>query len=140
MMRPAAALVLASGLGLAALAAPARADAKGPITYTPPAWPEPPSAGPLLLRLALATGAVLLAGAAASRAVRRAAGRVPAGRSDARLRLVGNLSLGDGSSLYLLECGGRRFVAGVSRAGLRSLAPLPEPFEGDLDALGAGAG
>lgn len=130
-------------LGLAAVASaadPARATgpaAAGPITYTPPSVPEPPSVVPLLLRLTAATGAVMAIGGCAAWAVRRSGRRVPAAGGDPRLRLVETLSLGNGTSLHLLECCGRRFVAGVSPAGFRSLAPLPEPFENELDVLAA---
>jgi flagellar biogenesis protein FliO len=130
------ALALASTVAAAGPAPSAvPAPASEPITYTPPSWPEPPTAGPLLLRLVLATGAVLAIGIATSFAVRRFAPRPPAGRNDSRLQLLETLSLGNGTSLYLLECCGRRFVAGVSPSGFRSLAPLPEPFENELDVL-----
>jgi flagellar biogenesis protein FliO len=109
----------------------------GPITYTPTMLPEQPAASALLLRLTLATTGVLAIGGIAVFAVRRLAPRMPAGKSDSRLRIVETLALGQGSSLYLLECCGRRFVAGVSPSGLRSLAPLPEPFENELDVLTA---
>jgi flagellar biogenesis protein FliO len=99
--------------------------------------PEAPSATSLLLRLCLATAVVLALAGGAAVAVRRLAPRVPAGKSDPRLRLVETLQLGNGSSLHLLECCGRRFVAGVSPAGFRSLAPLTEPFENELDEFAA---
>jgi flagellar biogenesis protein FliO len=106
-----------------------------PLTYSPPTWPEPPAVAPLLLRLTMATGIVLALGGAASWAVRRNAARQPAGKTDPRLRLLETLPLGNGTGLYLVECCGRRFVAGVSPSGFRSLAPLPEPFENELDVL-----
>jgi flagellar biogenesis protein FliO len=130
----AVATVLALGSGVQATDPEQPAS---PITYSPTALPEAPAAGPLLLRLVLATAGVLAIGGVAVLAVRRLAPRVPAGKSDSRLRLVETLTLGPGSSLYLLECCGRRFVAGVSPSGLRSLAPLPEPFENELDVLTA---
>jgi hypothetical protein len=119
----------------AAEPAPAAADNSTPITYTPPALPDPPTAGPLLLRLFLATGAVLLLGAGLTVAVRHFAPRNTAAKNDSRLRLVETLALGNGSALYLLECCGRRFVAGASPSSFRSLAPMPEPFENELDVL-----
>jgi flagellar biogenesis protein FliO len=130
------ALALAPGYATADSGA-APPQAPGPLTYTPPTWPEPPAAGPLLLRLVLATATVLALGAGATWAIRRFVPRTPAGGNDPRLRLVETLALGNGSSLYLLECCGRRFVAGVSPSGFRSLAPLPEPFENELDVLTA---
>lgn len=128
----AVAIVLLYGLG-----ATAGEPATGPLTYTPPTLPDSPAAGPLLLRLVLATGSVLAIGGLTALAVRRLAPRPPAGKSDPRLRLVETLALGTGSTMYLLECCGRRFVAGASPSGLRSLAPLPDAFENDLDALTA---
>jgi flagellar biogenesis protein FliO len=134
-----AGLAVAATLGLTASVPAAPPAAPEPaaesLTYTPPAWPEPPSAGLLLLRLVMVTGAVLALGSAAGRAFRRYAARQPAGVSDPRLRLLETLPLGNGGSLHLLECCGRRFVAGVSHSGLRSLAPLPEAFENELDVL-----
>jgi flagellar biogenesis protein FliO len=128
------ALGIVFGLTLAASAAGPEKAAES-MAYTPPVLPEPPSAGPLLLRLVLASAVVLVIGGAACWAVRRLATRTAVGRSDSRLRLVETLPLGNGSCLYLLDCCGKRFVAGVSRTGLRSLAPLPEPFENELDVL-----
>ena len=134
--------LVALGISLAlALNAPAASPdkttekAKESLTYTPPAMPEVPAAGPLLLRLVLATAAVLAIGGAAAWGVRRLSARAPLAGADPRLRLVETLALGNGSYLYMLDCCGRRFVAGVSRSGLRSLTPLPEPFENELDLL-----
>ena len=117
--------------------AKAPAPASDSLAYAPPSWPEPPAAGPLLLRLALATFVVLGIGGSSRAGMvrRRYADRPPDGKSDPRLRLLETLPLGNGGSLHLLECCGRRFVAGVGSSGLRSLAPLPEPFENELDVL-----
>jgi flagellar biogenesis protein FliO len=133
-------LILTVTFTLAVVAGTRAADGEtpsAPITYSPTALPEPPAAGPLLLRLTIATTAVLAVGGISVFAVRRLAPRVPAGKPDPRLRVVQTLGLGQGSSLYLLECCGRRFVAGVSASGFRSLAPLPEPFDNELDVLTA---
>ncbi len=138
MRRLGAALVLAASLARIAdapAAGPESAAAPGPIVYTPPAWPEQPSAGSLLVRLLVAAGFVVVAGGAACLAARRLAPRARTGAGDGRLRLVENLPLGDGSSLHLLEWCGRRFVAGVSRGGFRSLVAVPESFENELEAL-----
>jgi hypothetical protein len=138
------ALVLAAGVastafatGPAAVPAKATSATPGPLTYSPPSIPDPPAAGPLLLRLAIATAVVLGVGAGASWGIRRFAPRPAAARSDSRLQLVETLAIGNGTSLYLLECCGRRFVAGVGATGFRSLAPLAEPFENELDVLAA---
>jgi flagellar biogenesis protein FliO len=109
----------------------------GSLTYTPPTLPESPAAGPLLLRLVLATTVVLSIGIGASWGIRRIAPRMNATKADSRLRRVETLPLVGGSSLHLLECCGRRFVAGVGPTGIRSLTPLPEQFENELDVLTA---
>jgi flagellar biogenesis protein FliO len=136
------AVMIALGVaGISAAADPAKAPApakgSGPATYPSPVVPEPPSVAPLLLRLVAATGAVMVLAGLAAWTVRRAGRRPVAAGGDSRLRLVGTLSLGNGTSLHLLECCGRRFVAGVGPTGFRSLAPLPESFDNELDVLAA---
>ena len=46
-----------------------------------------------------------------------------------RLRLTETMALGGGSVLFLLQAGGKQYVAGVNRGGLQVLMPLTEPFE-----------
>lgn len=121
---------------LAAASTTPPASTTAPITYTPPAWPDPPSTSSMLIRLLLAAAAVLSTTVATGWIAKRFVPGTPAaGSGDSRLQLIETLHLGSGSSLHLLECGGRRFVAGVSRAGLRSLAPVSESFDSELEAL-----
>jgi flagellar biogenesis protein FliO len=105
------------------------ASAEEALTYTPPVYPEPPAVGPLLLRLVLATAAILglcvgmmwLARRGLLGTAPRAAGK--------HLRLLETMALGGGSFLYLLQAGEKQYVAGVNRGSLHSLVPLAEPFD-----------
>jgi flagellar biogenesis protein FliO len=101
----------------------------GPVTYTPPALPERPAAGAMLLRLGLAiTFVLVLSGLALYLAYQRAKGpRVKGGGG--KLKLVESFALGGGSWLHLIQSAGQRFVVAVNRGGLQSLVPLAESFE-----------
>src|SRR5438132_345398 len=91
-------LLVSSGTASAQPEAPAAkgVSLSGPVTYTPPALPERPAAGALLLRLGLATLFVLvLCGLAMLLAYQRAKG--PRGKgSGEKLKLVESFALGGG--------------------------------------------
>lgn len=134
----ATALLAASGMVLAEPPAPMPKGGplSGPVTYTPPAFPEPPAAGGMLLRLGLATAFVLiLCVVAMLLAYRRAKGSL--GKAGGgRLVLVESFSLGGGSALHLIRHAGQRFVVAVNRSGLHSLTPLAESFAETFESLG----
>ena len=107
----------------------------GPVSYTPPAFPERPAAGALLLRLGLATTFVLvLSGIAMLLAYRRVRGPHGQGNGE-KLQLVESFALGGGSWLHLIQSGGQRFVVAVNRTGLHSLVPLAESFAETFESL-----
>jgi flagellar biogenesis protein FliO len=96
---------------------------------------EPSSLGPLLLRLVAATAASVGLCLAVVWLTRRGlfGSALPNGGN--RLRLLASLPLATGSCLYLLQAGGKQYVAGVSRSGLQSLVPLPLSFDQSLARL-----
>jgi flagellar biogenesis protein FliO len=107
------------------------------LSYTPPATPELPSVGSVLVRLAGATlTALALCGGAlwlARRGLRLPSSAPAAGK---RLRLLSTLPLGGGSFLFLLQAGEKQYVAGVGRLGvLQTLTPLNDDFEQGFDGL-----
>ena|SRR6266851_6677987 len=126
----------------AAFAEPSPPDAKsgamsGPVNYAPPALPEAPAPGAMLLRLGLATGFVLVLCVTAMLLAYRRAKALEGKTGGGKLQLVESLSLGGGSSLHLIRSAGQRFVVAVNRSGLQSLVPLSESFEETFDSLRA---
>jgi flagellar biogenesis protein FliO len=99
------------------------------LTYTPPVCPEPPAVAPLLLRLGLATVAVLGLCVGMMWLARRGLLAAAPSAAGQRLRLLETMSLSGGSFLYLFEVGGKQYVAGVNRGCLQVLVPLAEPFD-----------
>jgi hypothetical protein len=126
-----AALTLAP---IPALAAPTAED----MSYTAPACPEPPSVGPMVLRLAAATVASLGLCAGVLWLARRGLLGAPPTNANGRLLPESTLPLGGGSHLFLLQADGQRYVVGVGRGVLQTLTPLHEPFEQALSRADCG--
>lgn len=95
--------------------------------YQPPAAPELPDPGHLLLRLALFTAVVLGAAGAAVWVARRRTGPPPQAEGEAP-RVVASAPLAGRCALHLLQVGDAHFVAATDAAGLKALHPLPETF------------
>lgn len=111
-------------------------EKKGTLDYEPPALPDMPTPGPMFLRLALGTIFVLILCAftlwAGKRWVRPLG--VPVGENK-KLRLLESLPLGGRCSVFLLQAGGARILVGVDQAGIKSLTPLPQPFDSALSEM-----
>ena len=119
-------------LAAAVMAAPAFAEPPADaLTYSPPALPNTPGAGSLLLRLAALTLLSLTACAVVAWLARsgRWRARLPAA-GPARLVPVADLPLDRRCSLHLLTVAGRRVVVGVDQSGLKAMLLLPESFAG----------
>jgi flagellar biogenesis protein FliO len=115
-------------------------EAKEPLDYSPPSMPDLPSPRAMFLRLGLGTIFVLILCAitlwAGKRWIRPLAGSQ---NENKQLRLVETLALGGRCSVYLLQAGETKVLAGVDHAGLKSLLTLPQSFDGALAELdGAG--
>lgn len=120
----------------AAVSAPANTTpptANNPLEYTPPTVPDLPSSGSMFLRLILGTIFVLILcvvtlGIGKSW-IRPLAG--PQGENK-QLRIVESLALGGRCSVYLLQAGDAKVLAGIDGAGIKALLPLPAEFGGAL--------
>ncbi|HTU18370.1 MAG TPA: flagellar biosynthetic protein FliO [Gemmataceae bacterium] len=114
------------------LAAPS-AKTTDPLEYTPPPLPDLPSPSAMFLRLALGTVFVLILCVLTlwigKRWIRPLAG--PQGENK-QLRIIESLTLGGRCSVYLLQAGEARVLAGVDGAGIKALLPLPAEFAGAL--------
>lgn len=106
---------------------------KGSLDYTPPPMPDLPSPGAMFLRLACGTTFVLLLCVitlwVGKRWIRPPT--VPS-RENRQLRIVESLALGGRCSVYLLQAGDAKVLAGVDGAGIKALLPLPAEFAGTL--------
>lgn len=124
-----------------AAAAPARPDAAvNGLPYTPPALPELPSMRAMFVRLVLGTAAVLVLCVltlwVGKRWIRPYAIPDSSGR---QLRVIETLPLGGRCSVFLLQAGKARVLAGLDGSGLKTLLALPESFDAALDAYDAAA-
>src|SRR5262245_61035184 len=103
---------------LLVLATAGAANPNGNLTYTPPAWPEPPDLGSLVLRLAVGTVVVLgLCAAALWVGKRRLRGQVPSGQAGSPLQLVETLTLGNRCCLALLKAGSSQILVAADGSG-----------------------
>jgi len=103
------------------------------LAYQPPDQPEPSESAALLLRLALGTILVLgLCAASLTVAKRWLIGAPSRPNGDAIIQLLETLPLGNTCFIHLVRIGNQQVLAGVDRAGLKSLMALPEPFEAAL--------
>lgn len=111
---------------------------KDKLEYDPPALPEVPPLGPMLMRLAFGTILVLILCMltlwTGKRWVRPLA--APALKSR-KLRILESLPLGGRCSVFLLQADEAKILVGVDQAGIKSLLPLPQAFERDLAEMSA---
>jgi flagellar biogenesis protein FliO len=114
-----------------ALTPAARVD--NPLEYNPPTMPDLPAPGAMFLRLGLGTVVVLVLCVltlwGGKRWIRPLAG-APA--ENQQLRILEALPLGGRCSVYLLQAGDVRVLAGVDGAGLKTLLTLPQSFDATL--------
>lgn len=100
-----------------------------------PNWPEPPSLGSVLARLAFGTVVVLIlcggtmwfgrSWIAKHQGILTSAGK--------ELRLIESTRVGGHCCVHLLQVGNQRIIVGTDRTGLHSVVPLPESFSSVLD-------
>lgn len=105
------------------------------LLYTPPAWPEAPSPGPMLARLGVGTVVVLALCVGSLWFGKRwlLRGLPPTKPGGEHLRLIDAIPLGNRCSVYLLQTGVRQVLVGVDGSGLKALVTLPETFENALN-------
>jgi flagellar biogenesis protein FliO len=122
--------------GAAAVSAEA-VSAEAASDYTPPAVPDLPSPRAMLLRLALGTVVVLALCVATLFVIKRWFGPfAPTQTGGRELFVLETLQLNGRCSVFLLQAGKTRAIAGVDATGLKVLMALPEPFEMSLAEVG----
>lgn len=106
------------------------------LDYNPPDLPELPSPQAIFLRLGIGTAVVLVLCVLTlwigKRWVRPLALPVTENK---HLRVLEVLPLGGRCSVYLLQVGETRILAGLDHTGLKTLLPLPQSFDGSLAEL-----
>ena len=102
--------------------------------YQPPAWPNPPNTGAMLLRLAAATGAALALCLTTLYVLRRRLrSTAVAGSSGTELRILDSIKLDHRCTIHLLAAGDKQVLIGLDGSGLKTVVPLPESFTVTLD-------
>jgi flagellar biogenesis protein FliO len=103
------------------------------LDYNPPDMPEMPSPRVIFLCLGLGTVFILVSSMLTlwigNRRIRPPI--ILTGQSK-QLRILETLPLDGRSSVYLLQVGQTRILAGLDRTGLKSLLPLPPSFDSTL--------
>jgi hypothetical protein len=106
-------------------------NAPGELRYSPPALPEVPSAQAMLVRLAC--GTIFVLGLCVVTLVygKRWLGPWQApGANGTEMRVVETLYLGNRCCLHLVQLKtSRQVLIGTDAAGLKTVVPLPLPFE-----------
>lgn len=105
------------------------------LTYTPPAWPEPPNHKDLLLRLVLGTAVVLGLCVCTLGLTKRWLPNKPVAASpNSQLQHIESLSLGGRCWMHLVQVADRPVLVGVDQNGLKAIVPLSESFTALLEA------
>ncbi len=111
------------------------------LEYNPPSLPDLPSPQAMFVRLGLGTVFVLiLCGVtlwAGKRWIRPLAGPPVENK---QLRILEALPLGGRCSVYLLQAGEAKVLAGVDGAGIEALLSLPQSFDVTLADMDGAAG
>jgi hypothetical protein len=103
------------------------------LRYTPPSLPEVPSAQAMFARLAVGTIVVLGLCVVTLLYGKRWLGVLnPPGPAGGELRLVETLQLGNRCCLHLVQLTSRQVLIGADASGIKTVVPLPEPFENCL--------
>lgn len=117
-------------------AAQSLATAPETLEYSPPDLPELPSPQAIFLRLGIGTGVVLALCVLTLLIGKRWIQPLAAPATENKhLRVLEALPLGGRCSVYLLQVGETRILAGVDHTGLKTLLPLPQSFDGALAEL-----
>jgi len=112
---------------------------EGDLTYQPPTWPEGPDVRSLLVRLLGGTAAVLVLCVVVLRCSRGwMSSAAQAGPGESSISLLETYSLGNRCILQLVKVGKRQVLVGRDHTGLKSVIPLPDPFESVLADLQSG--
>lgn len=112
---------------------PAAAETNESLQYAPPTLPDLPSLQGPMVRLVSGTFVVLILCVFTIWIGKRWIRPLAASNGENKqLRLVEALPLAGRCTVYLLQAGEAKFLAGVDRAGLQALTPLPQSFEGAL--------
>lgn len=121
---------------MSAPAAPSE-DQQTSLDYTPPTLPDLPSPNAMFLRLGLGTIFVLILCVVTLLLGKRWLRPFAAApNANTQLRLLETLPLRRRCSVYLLQAGETKVLAGVDAAGIKALLPLPQEFAGTLAELG----
>ena len=115
---------------------PPAEEKKDSLEYTSPELPEMPSPGAMLSRLGLGTVFVLILCFVTLRAGKRWIPPlgVPAGENR-KLRVLESLPLGGRCSILLIQAEQAKILVGIDQTGMKTLLPLPQPFDGTLAEL-----
>jgi flagellar biogenesis protein FliO len=103
---------------------------KGKLDYVAPALPEAPNMQGMLTRLVAGTGVVLGLCVVTLWGIRRwlHPARVN-GLTPRDMKLMETLQLGNRCSLHLVHLGKQPILVGMDASGIKSIVPLPTPFE-----------
>jgi flagellar biogenesis protein FliO len=107
---------------------PANVD-KTDLRYAAPTLPDVSSPQPMLARLAAGTVIVLLLCVGSLYGMRQWLAPNTLGGSPRTLRLVETLALGNRCSLHLVQFGKNQALVGADAGGIKTIVPLPSPFE-----------
>ena len=106
---------------------------------TPP-FPEGLELGDLVMRLALATGGVLVFGILAIVALKKWIPKAGVQSAPAkRMKLIETLNLPGRCSVQLVELDGNQVLVGMDAGGIRTIVPFSKPFAASLEELEAQA-
>jgi flagellar biogenesis protein FliO len=128
---------LVPGLAPSEEAGAAAVSAEEAPDYTPPAMPDLPSPRAMLVRLAVGTVVVLALCVVTLFIIKRWFGPfAPTQAGGRELFVLETLQLNGRCSVFLIQTGKTRALAGLDASGLKVLMPLPEPFEMSLAEVG----
>ena len=104
------------------------------LPQQPPAWPEPPDLGSMVIRLVIGTVVVLgLCAGVLWFGARHLRGQTAGTSGGANtLQVVATLPLGNHAVVYLVQADDQRVVVGVDRTGVQGVVVLPEPMDDGL--------
>jgi len=107
---------------------------KGKLEYSAPVLPEAPSAQGMITRLVAGTCVVLGLCVITLWGIRRWLHPAAAnGTAQREMRLLESLQLGNRCSLHLVHLGKQPILVGMDASGIKSIVPLPTPFEAALE-------
>jgi len=109
---------------------PTQAVDKSDLRYAAPTLPDVASPQPMLARLAAGTVIVLLLCVGSLYGMRQwLAPHATKAGAPRVLRLTETLALGNRCSLHLVQFGKNQVLVGTDGGGIKTIVPLPSPFE-----------